>query len=132
MQGPSVAGPLYSTAWPQVDQLPSDTLGDRTNDVDRTDLDTDTRRRRCKFILAGVPIQMTWKLSLRPWPQMAPTVGTVRLRTPPSGRPRAVPHEVTTNAIWGSSAVARPPNWPPTGHTTNTIPPSHRQPGTLD
>ena len=36
---------------------------DSTNDVDRTDLDLDRRFRRCMFILVGASVQMAWKRS---------------------------------------------------------------------
>jgi hypothetical protein len=55
--------PLDSARVPQVDHHPGDSLGDSTNDVDRTDLDTDRRLRRHKFILVGASVQMAWKRS---------------------------------------------------------------------
>jgi hypothetical protein len=47
----------------QMINYPSDSLGDNTNDIDRTDPDTDRQLRRCKFVLVGAPVRMAWKRS---------------------------------------------------------------------
>ena len=59
---------------------PSDTLGDSTTDVDRTDLDIDRRFRRSKFILVGESVQMAWKSS--GFDPLSSTLSNLRLTSP--------------------------------------------------